>query len=492
MTINIIQGIQLPAFDVELLNSGKLIIVPFQRYSREGEVFWLYPSQELPFNLELDQYYQPEYLTNARKSRTRYAKYPIEIKTWARCEHHWHINPEQKHFLPQITQSTIWNLSALEHIFEQYQLLRLLVLRVYRLTNPCIVKVRTASGRIYWPNSEDLITTGSESDKPIVSETSFNKRKEILLSGKVYPSTGIEALLFQCEQISYKSSEAEQFAYDIQQFLGWITKKTKKSINPDLDWIKKISAVGNSSNGNDFEKLVRKGLMKLGFTGSGVNPEGTGGPGGMDFYCEHPYPMVGECKATKSEKVSDGTPAQLLKIGINHLGQVQYDRSIKLIVAAGELNSYALRTATQNKMNVIRPETLEKLVELKHNYPGSLDLFELKKYLEKEPFAEDADQKVNSYIDNIYQCIKLRSQIAKAVREISEQKEENSTATQDSFTVTEIRAHYNATNNPKQTDEKVYELLLELSSPLTGYLGRQKGSDWKSDKFYYLRDLPTP
>ena len=29
-------------------------------------------------------------------------------------------------------------------------------------------------------------------------------------------------------------------------------------------------------------------------------------------------------------------------------------------------------------MNVIRPETLQKLVELKANYPGSINLLELK------------------------------------------------------------------------------------------------------------------
>jgi uncharacterized protein (DUF433 family) len=25
---------------------------------------------------------------------------------------------------------------------------------------------------------------------------------------------------------------------------------------------------------------------------------------------------------------------------------------------------------------------------------------------------------------------------------------------------------------------------------LTGYLGREKGSDWRGDRFYFLRDLP--
>jgi hypothetical protein len=35
-----------------------------------------------------------------------------------------------------------------------------------------------------------------------------------------------------------------------------------------------------------------------------------------------------------------------------------------------------------------------------------------------------------------------------------------------------------------------YLFLVELSSTLTDYLGREKGSDWWGDRFYCLRDLP--
>ncbi|HLP89704.1 MAG TPA: hypothetical protein VK184_14070 [Nostocaceae cyanobacterium] len=37
--------------------------------------------------------------------------------------------------------------------------------------------------------------------------------------------------------------------------------------------------------------------------------------------------------------------------------------------------------------------------------------------------------------------------------------------------------------------QEMHEILIELASPLTGYLGRVKGKDWTSDRFYYLRDL---
>ncbi|MEO0688142.1 MAG: DUF1802 domain-containing protein, partial [Cyanobacteria bacterium J06649_11] len=62
---------------------------------------------------------------------------------------------------------------------------------------------------------------------------------------------------------------------------------------------------------------------------------------GLDFYCEYPYPVVGECKATKSEKVPDGTAAQLIKLGYKHL-QKHFEYCVKIILAAGELTQHAL------------------------------------------------------------------------------------------------------------------------------------------------------
>jgi hypothetical protein len=484
MSARLINGIQIPAFDVQMLTFGKLIAVPFNHSQKEGKVFLLYPGQKLPYNLSLEQYYQTEYLANAKIASEKYTTYPIHLKVWARCERHWRINPEQKYLLSKIAQSTIWNLSALEHIFEQQQVLKLLILRVYCLSNPCIVNVPPEPGAFYWSKSDDLITTTSEEDTPVVSDASFNQRKALLLSGKVYPDTAIEALLFQCEQIADQTPDAQQLTYDIQQFLGWIDNKPVKQDDSDLAWITKIAEVGNSSDGNEFEKLVRRGLLKLGFTGSELESDSTGGAGGMDFYCEYPYPMVGECKATKTEKVSDGTPAQLLKIGMNHLGKAQYDHSIKLIVAAGELNFYALRTATENQMNVISPETLQKLVELQTHHKNSINLLELKECLQQAPFGL-AEEKVNNYIDKIQQNIKLRSHIIQLVRNYLQN------TGMESAGVEALHGAYFGSNPPQPLKtQEIHEILIELSSPLTGYLGREKSTDWKSDRFYFLRDLP--
>jgi hypothetical protein len=49
---------------------------------------------------------------------------------------------------------------------------------------------------------------------------------------------------------------------------------------------------------------------------------------------------------------------------------------------------------------------------------------------------------------------------------------------------------YSMSNPPKHLSrEELHEILVELSSPLTGYAGRIKGDSLGRDRFYFLRDL---
>jgi len=318
--------------------------------------------------------------------------------------------------------------------------------------------------------------------------------------------------VYLCRE-DYDLSEAEIFDfiaqkklivenYLIREILGISSSvspeltKLEVIINPELKppnplvWIQEIAKVGNSSDGHGFEKLVRKSLIELGFTNSNSNPQAsldpnaTGGAGGLDFYCEAPYPVVGECKATNSEKIPDGTPAQLIKLGYKHL-QEDYERCIKLIVAAGELTPAAQLTAVGNKINIIRPETLQSLMELKAKYTGSIDLLKLKQCWQQEPFGL-ADDKVNSYIDQIWREIKLRSHLVQLVKNSMEN------ANLERVDVRFLQGAYFTSNRPQALPpQEMHEILVELSSPLTGYLGRINGSDWGRDRFYFLRDLPV-
>ncbi len=154
--------------------------------------------------------------------------------------------------------------------------------------------------------------------------------------------------------------------------------------------------------------------------------------------------------------------------------------SIKIIFTSGNLTpDHAEPAVIQNKMNVMRPETLQRLVERKTTHPGAINLFELKLCLESEPFGTDADAKVNQFIDHTWQKIKVRLNIIKAVKALKEDGDGQVTAS-------DVRNRFNAFADHQDklaTPETAHDFLIQLSSPLTGYLGRIKGSIWRSDRF---------
>ncbi|MFM6220501.1 MAG: DUF1802 family protein [Dolichospermum sp.] len=481
-------GIQLPAFDVEMLALGKLIVVPFKQFQPEGKASWLYPCQQLPNNLSLEEYYQPEYLAKARNSWAKYSTYPIHLKFWARCEYQWRINnPEQKDILPKIAQSTIWNLSALENIFQQQKVLKLLILRVYHLSKPCIVNTPTDTGSFYWTKSEDIISNANENDIAVVSDSSFSQRKSLILSGNISPYQNIEALQFKCENISETNRDIEKLNHDIKQFLGWYSVPPIPKLDQSLAWIKTIAALGDRSieledkksnyqAGTDFEKISRQSLEFLGFN---VENAYKGGAGGLDLYCSQPYPLVCECKAGKS--IPSRTVQELIKLGGMHLGREQFINSAKLVIGPGNATSDNLKSSKEWKVSIIKAMTLQKLVELKAKYPGAINLLELKQYLE----PGQIDVKINQYIDKIEKEIKLRSHIIQLVKRHLEK-----TSAKDAQ-VGNLCIAYLYDHPPQNLeDRELYDILIELSSPLTGYLGRIKEDFWKKDRFYYLRDLP--
>ncbi|MEI6332265.1 MAG: hypothetical protein WCP16_23745 [Pseudanabaena sp. ELA645] len=164
------------------------------------------------------------------------------------------------------------------------------------------------------------------------------------------------------------------------------------------------------------------------------------------------------------------------------LGIDKFLESKKLIIGAGKINNDVITASHEWKVSIIKAMTLQKLVELKAKYDGAINLFELKEHLQ----AGQIDDKIHEYIQKVESEIKLRSQIVQTVKE--EQYGDQYVS------VTEIRSTYNAkyVTEPTQRlgDPVVKDLLIELSSPLAGYLGRVKGDGGKGDRFYYLRDLP--
>jgi hypothetical protein len=475
-------ALRLPAPDIEALLQGRIIAAMPRQFITPRRQFALYPANASINVLPVERYYHSGFLPLARTILAQIDAETVTIKGWARCELCQVLNDVES--LAGLSPLTIWTTEALQETLTQQQDIFLTYLRVYPLSEPIEVPVKSNSLFVALPQP---LTVSDAS--PVLSDRIFAQRRRQLekLEPPLHPE--LEELQSAIAQLSASNPTAKELDQDIKVFLGWSSNQAAKPPDPDLAWIQKIAEVGHSSDGQEFEKLVRRSLIKLGFTNSSRNPKtsldpnATGGAGGIDFYCEKPYPVVGECKASKKESVPNSVTAQLIHLGHTHLGRAEFERAIKLIVAAGPLTEPARKAAIENQMNVIRPETLQRLVELKANYEGAIDLSKLKRCLQQAPFGL-ADNKVNSAIDKIWQDIKLRSHIVQLVKNYLEN------TGFERASVDALHGAYFGSHPPQPLQpEEMHEILIELSSPLMGYLGRIKGSDWRRDRFYFLRDL---
>ena len=321
---------------------------------------------------------------------------------------------------------------------------------------------------------------------PLFSDHLFQKRKQEIRSRQPSEHSKMENLQISLNQLSITNPLAQVLNQQIQTFLGYMDNTSTRLNNQNLSWISTISTLGDRSietdtgknnwqAGTDFENIAKQGLEFLGFT---IDESHKGGAGGLDLFCSKPYPLTGECKAGKS--VPSRTTEELLKLGGMRLGIDKFLESKKLIIGAGKINNDVITASHEWKVSIIKAMTLQKLVELKAKYDGAINLFELKEHLQ----AGQIDDKIHEYIQKVESEIKLRSYIVKTVKELQDVDSEYPSPI-------EIRTHYNAKKQGSNLSlDSTKEILIELSSPLAGYLGRVKGDREKGDRFYYLRDLP--
>jgi hypothetical protein len=481
----------LPDPDLEALIQGRTILAMPRIFINPGQAFSLYPADASINLLPPERYYSSNFLPVAQTSISQPGEQPVAIKAWARCELCQIV--ESSESLDVLSRLTVWTPEALQETLAQRQRIFLAFLRVYRLPQPVEVPVN--------PNSQQMIgkfiplrhTLSVSESVPALSDSQFAHRRVRLEKREVPAHPEFEELQAELADLALTNPAAKQLDEELKIFLGWRGEVPVSQPDADWDWIRTIAEVGNSSDGQSFEKLVRRSFVKLGFSNSNRKPEASldpnanGGAGGLDFYCETPYSVVGECKASKNESVPDSVSAQLIKLGHKHLDAQQFDRSIKIIVSAGPLTRHAQKTAVGNQINVMRPETLQKLLELKAKYPGSIDLLELKPYLQQPPFGEGADAELNRYINKVWQKIRLRAHIVGLVKDFLAKTKDETVG------FSQLHGVYVYSNPPQPllSREQLRDILIELSSPLTGYLGRDEASDWESDRFYFLRELPV-
>jgi hypothetical protein len=478
--VNIDRAIRLPVPDVEALIQGRTIAAIVWRTFEPGEQYALYPGN-VSGDLACDRYYRSSFLPAAQKALAQLNPDKVSIKAWARCDGWQMVNESES--LEALSRLTVWTTEALQQILQQRPFIFVAYLRVYLLPQPLEMPVHPSGNFVSLPNS--LNVTDST---PVLSESIFAKRRQKLKNLESPEHPELEELQSALVHLSTTNPKAKQLDAEIKIFLGWSSDKPVKPIKPDLAWIKTIAALGNRTKeldtdksnyqaGTDFEIVVRDSLEFLGFT---IDYAHKGGAGGLDLLCSKPYPLVGECKAGK--KIPNDTAVQLLNLGTLRLKDKEtLAKATKLIIGPGVPTTQLMDAAKVHGMAIMNPETLEKLVKLQSNYPNSVDLFKLKEYLK----PGQSDDEVAKYIEQVEQEIKVRSHLLHILKTY----QENTGDQRPSVDV--LSGAYSMSNPPKKlSPEELHEMLVELSSPLTGYAGRIKGENLGRDRFYFLRDLP--
>lgn len=474
-------ALALPNPDIEALIEGRMIVAMPRMFLNPGRTFALYPADNsnMPLMKPKQMSLFPE---SGQLELPLVVLDKVSIKAWARCELCKMVpDPES---LEALSRLTVWKTEALQQILQQRPFIFVAYLRVYLLPQPLEMPVQSSGNFVSLPKS--LNVTDS---MPVLSDTIFAKRRQQLEKLEPPEHPELEELQSAIVHLSKTNPNAKQLDTEIKIFLGWSSEKPVKPIQPDLAWIKTIAALGDRSieldtgksnyqAGTDFENVVRDSLEFLGFT---IDYAHKGGPGGLDLFCSKPYPLVGECKAGK--KIPNDTAVQLLNLGTLRLRDAELlKRVTKLIIGPGEYTPQLKDAAQLHGMAIMNPETLEKLVKLQSNYPNSVDLFKLKEYLK----PGKSDDEVAKYIKQVEQEIKVRSYLIKIVKNRLE------IIGVENAGVEVLHGAYYANPNPPQPLklEEMHEILIELSSPLTGFLGRIKGDNLWRDRFYFLRDLP--
>jgi hypothetical protein len=471
-------ALRLPAPDIEALLQGRVIAAMPRQFITPRRQFALYPANASINVLPVERYYHSGFLSLARTILAARDAETVTIKGWARCELCQVLNDVES--LAGLSALTIWTTEALQETLTQQQNIFLTYLRVYQLSEPIEVPVKSNSLFVALPQP----LTVSDA-LPVLSDRIFTQRRRQLekLEQPLHPE--LEELESAIAQLD--NPDAQRLNNEIRQFLGWASSPPTQQLNSQPAWINTIAELGNRSKeqdtgksnyqaGTDFENAVRDSLEFLGFT---IDYSHKGGAGGLDLFCSKPYPLVGECKAGK--KIPNDTAVQLLNLGTLRLQNEELlKQTTKLIIGPGEPTPQLADAAKVHNMSILNPETIEKLVKLQAVYQNSIDLFKLKEYLK----PGQADDEVEKYIEQVSKQIKLRSHIVQLVKTYLEN------TGHERVSVDSLHGAYAMSNPPQPLKpEKLHGILIELSSPLTGYLGRKEGEDWRRDRFYFLRDL---
>ncbi|MCC3444076.1 MAG: DUF1802 family protein, partial [Microcoleus sp. PH2017_03_ELD_O_A] len=249
-------ALALPNPDIEALIQGRMIAAMPRMFLNPGRTFALYPANLSVDLLSGDRYYRSHFLPIAQKALAQLNSDRVSIKAWAKCELCQMVNEPES--LEALSQLTVWKTEALQQILQQRPFIFVAYLRVYLLPQPLEMPVQSSGNFVSLPKS--LNVTDST---PVLSESMFAKRRQKLEKLELPEHPELEELQSALVHLSTTNPKAKQLDEEIKIFLGWSENLPTTKPDPDLDWIKTIAQIGNSSDGNGFEKLVRKGFIKL-------------------------------------------------------------------------------------------------------------------------------------------------------------------------------------------------------------------------------------
>ncbi|MEO0519093.1 MAG: DUF1802 family protein [Cyanobacteria bacterium P01_A01_bin.116] len=483
----------LPSLDIDALLQGRTIVAISNSFQNPSH-FLLCPVEVPLDEAQLATRYHTGFLNSLKPARLTAGLDAIKIHAWAKsktCRIY-----SQQDDLAALSNLTAWSTDYLHQLTQTRHQLFVLFLQVHRFDQPIELMLnQLAEDKI----GNYIQVDGTWSDQqalPILSNETFAQRQKQLIKLSHPNHSELEPLQTELVPLRENSLGAMSLDRDLRYLLGWSRSEETYLYDSDLAWIQQISQVGRSTSELDYRKLVRNSLLKLGFVNlvcdvvsdanlSDSNPARATNVVGFDVYGDDPYTLVGKCSADGSALIPQTLTSQFIHVGNTLLGRDLFESAVKILFVAGPLDHNTEQATRGNKMNIMRPETLQRLTELKAQHPGAIDLLKLKACLQSAPFGEDSDAKVNQFINGTLEQLRLRSALIQSVKTYLESTDQEAIGLD---TVCSAYAMSSESNLPSLSMGEIHDLLMELSSPLAGYLGRKK-ADNSRDVFYFLREL---
>lgn len=248
-------ALRLSTPDIEALIQGRTIAAMPRTFIHPGRQFALYPGDTSINALPSEQYYRSDFLPTAQQALANLDSETVSIQAWAKCDR-CEILDETEAF-DFLSQLTVWTEEALQETLSQRGHIFLAYLRVYHLPQPMEMPVHP--NPLFIPLQPPVTVT---EEMPVLSDRLFTQRCQQMQARKPPLHPELEQLQGAIASFDESNLAAKELHRDIKALLGWVSEPPL-ACDSDYIWIEQIAAVGNSSDGNEFERLVRKSLSEL-------------------------------------------------------------------------------------------------------------------------------------------------------------------------------------------------------------------------------------